>query len=95
MEDANGTPGNKPGARIDAIASDYGSQLEGIMISIEEALVVSQERITDCGGEIAVEFTDLIAKGEESGFTRKEVLVAISALTACELSSLPDVPRIH
>ncbi len=65
------------------------------MINVQEALAVSEERITDCGGEIAIDFSDLVAKGEESGFTRKEVLVAISALTACELSSLPDVPRIH
>ncbi|NKL23702.1 hypothetical protein [Rhizobium leguminosarum] len=65
------------------------------MISIEEALVVSQERVTECGSEIVADFTGLIARGEESGFSRKEILVAISALTACELSSLPDVPRIH
>ena len=65
------------------------------MSSIEEALAVSQERITDCGSAIVADFTDLIARGEDSGFSRKEVLVAISALTACELSSLPDVPRIH
>lgn len=65
------------------------------MINIKEALVVSQERVTDCGGEIALDFTDLVAKGEESGFSRKEVLVAISALTTCKLSSLLDVPRLH
>lgn len=65
------------------------------MISIEEALVVSQERVIDCGNEINQDFADLIAEGEESGFSRKEVLVAISALTAAELSSLPDVPRLH
>ena len=65
------------------------------MISIEEALVVSQKRVIDCGNEINQDFADLIAEGEESGFSRKEVLVAISALTAAELSSLPDVPRLH
>jgi hypothetical protein len=66
-----------------------------IMISLEDALVVSGERVADCRDALDQEFTDIIGLAEENGFTRKEILVALSELTARELSALPDMPSLH
>jgi hypothetical protein len=65
------------------------------MISLEDALVVSGERVADCRDTLDQEFTEIIGFAEENGFTRKEILVALSELTARELSALPDMPSLH
>lgn len=38
---------------------------------------------------------DLIDRFEAAGFSRKEVLVALTEILTEEFSNLPDLPRFH
>lgn len=65
------------------------------MLTLEEALLVSAERVAHCRGEIELDLVDLVDRFEAVGFSRKEVLVALSEIMAEEFAALPDLPRFH
>ena len=65
------------------------------MLTLEEAMLVSADRVEHCRGEVELDAVDLIARFEAAGFWRKEVLVALTEILTEEFSNLPDLPRFH
>jgi hypothetical protein len=65
------------------------------MLTLEEALLVSADRVAHCKGEIELDLVDIIDRFESAGFSRKEVLVALSEILTEEFAKLPDLPRFH
>jgi hypothetical protein len=66
-----------------------------VVMTLEEVLVVSCERVADCRDELDPALRALIDRVEDSGYSRKEVLVAVSEMMSEEFASLPDLPRLH
>ena len=65
------------------------------MLTLEEALLVSADRVEHCRGEVELDLVDLVDRCESAGFSRKEVLVALSEILTEEFANLPDLPRFH
>jgi hypothetical protein len=65
------------------------------MLSLEHAFIVSCERIADCREDLEGDLTELLAKFERHGFSRAEILVALSELAGEELVAMSGAPRIH
>lgn len=65
------------------------------MLTLEDALLVSADRVAHCRGEVELDAVDLVDRFEAMGFSRKEVLVALSEILADQFSNLPDLPRFH
>ncbi|MDR7142783.1 hypothetical protein [Rhizobium sp. BE258] len=65
------------------------------MLTLEDALMVSAERVAHCRGEVELDIVDIIDRFEAVGFSRKEVLVALSEILTEQFAGLPDLPRFH
>lgn len=65
------------------------------MLTLEEVLLISGERVALCRGEVELDLFELFERYENAGFSRKEIIVAISELICEEFKSLPDMPRLH
>jgi len=65
------------------------------MLTLEDALMVSAERVAHCRGEVELDIVDIIDRFEAVGFSRKEVLVALSEILTEQFAALPDLPRFH
>ena len=65
------------------------------MLMLEEILLVSADRVASCRGQLELDLGQVIEQLERSGFSRKEVLVAISEVISEEFSALPDMPKFH
>ncbi|MEZ2223444.1 hypothetical protein [Rhizobium sp. RCC_161_2] len=58
-------------------------------------LTISEERLEDCRDVIEPELLDLIERAIRSGFSREEVLIAISELTAEDFATAVNSPSVH
>lgn len=65
------------------------------MLILEEILLISADRVACCRGQLELDLGQMIDELERSGFSRKEILVALSELISEEFSALPDMPRFH
>jgi hypothetical protein len=59
------------------------------------SLTVSEERLEDCRDVIEPELMEVIERAISSGFSREEVLIAISELTAEDFAVVVKTPSIH
>jgi hypothetical protein len=48
-----------------------------------------------CRGQLELDLDQMILQLERSGFSRKEILVAMSEMISEEFSALPDMPKFH
>jgi hypothetical protein len=58
-------------------------------------LTVSEERVEDCRDVIEPELHELIDKALSTGFSREEVLIAISELAAEDFAYVMKTPSVH
>ncbi len=65
------------------------------MLILEEILLVSADRVACCRGQLELDLGHMMDELERSGFSRKEILVALSEMISEEFSALPDMPRFH
>lgn len=65
------------------------------MLTFEDALIVSSERVADCREELVIYINDLFETFERSGFSRAEILVALADLTSQEFATLSGKRVIH
>ncbi|KQV66312.1 hypothetical protein [Rhizobium sp. Root1220] len=65
------------------------------MLTLEEILLVSADRVASCRVEVQLDLDEVIARFENVGFSRKEVLFAMSELIGEKFAALPDMPKLH
>lgn len=65
------------------------------MLTFEDTLIVSSERVADCREELVIYISDLFETFERSGFSRAEILVALADLTGQEFATLSGKRVIH
>jgi hypothetical protein len=65
------------------------------VLTFEDALIVSSERVADCREELVIYINDLFEIFERSGFSRAEILVALADLTGQEFATLSGKRVIH
>lgn len=58
-------------------------------------LSISEERLEDCRDVIEPELQDLIQSAVKSGFSREEVLIAVSELVAEDFAAVTKTPSVH
>lgn len=58
-------------------------------------LSISEERLEDCRDVIEPELQDLIQSAVKSGFSREEVLIAVSELVAEDFAAVTKMPSVH
>lgn len=59
------------------------------------SVTVSEERLEDCRDVIEPDLQDLIERTIGSGFSREEVLIAISELAAEDFAVAAKIPSVH
>lgn len=59
------------------------------------SLTVSEERLDDCRDVIEPDLQDLIQSALKSGFSREEVLIAVSELVAEDFAMVMKTPSVH
>ena len=59
------------------------------------SVTVSEERLEDCRDVIEPDLQDLIERTIGSGFSREEVLIAISELAAEDFAMAAKIPSVH
>jgi len=59
------------------------------------SISISEERLEDCRDVIEPELQGLILSGLHSGFSREEILVAVSELVAEDFASVMKTPSVH
>ncbi|MEF0942414.1 hypothetical protein [Rhizobium sp. BR 362] len=59
------------------------------------SVTVSEERLGDCRDVIEPDLQDLIERTIRSGFSREEVLIAISELAAEDFATVTNIPSVH
>ncbi|MCV9966960.1 hypothetical protein OIU34_34540 [Pararhizobium sp. BT-229] len=65
------------------------------MLSRQDAFLVSGARVADCREELEVDLPEFFEKFEGYGFTRLEILVALSDLVGEEFAAVSGAPRLH
>ncbi len=60
-----------------------------------ESITVSEERLEDCRDVVEMDLQDLIDRTLSSGFSREEVLIAISELVAEDFAAFVKLPSVH
>lgn len=58
-------------------------------------LSISEERLEDCRDVIEPELQGLIQSAVKSGFSREEVLIAVSELVAEDFAAVMKTPSVH
>ncbi len=59
------------------------------------SITISEERLEDCRDVIEPELQDLIRSALQTGFSREEVLIAVSELVAEDFATVMKTPRVH
>ncbi|WP_106796338.1 hypothetical protein [Rhizobium sp. H4] len=59
------------------------------------SLVVSEERLEDCRDVVEPDLQDLIQRALTSGFSREEILIAVSELVAEDFATVTGTPSVH
>ncbi|MGO7624091.1 hypothetical protein ACC687_39035 [Rhizobium ruizarguesonis] len=57
--------------------------------------VLSEERLEDCRDVVDPDLQDLIQSAMTSGFSREEILIAVSELVAEDLAMVMKTPSVH
>jgi len=70
--------------------SEKGEQMEEL-----NSITISEERLADCRDVIEPELQDLIRRWLRIGFSREEILVALSELVSEDLATLMKTPSVH
>lgn len=65
------------------------------MIDELNSITVSEERLADCREVVEPELEDLIARALSVGFSKEEVLIAISELAAEDFATFVHLPSVH
>ncbi len=60
-----------------------------------QSITVSEERLEDCRDVVEMDLQDLISRTLSSGFSREEVLIAISELVAEDFAAFVKLPSVH
>ncbi|KAA0687950.1 hypothetical protein DTW90_32870 [Neorhizobium sp. P12A] len=59
------------------------------------SITISEERLEDCRDVIEPELQDLIRDALRAGFSREEILIAVSELIAEDFAAVMKTPRVH
>ncbi|KPH07617.1 hypothetical protein CO657_34685 (plasmid) [Rhizobium acidisoli] len=59
------------------------------------SLTVSEERPEDCRDVVEPDLQDLIQRALISGFSREEILIAVSELVAEDFAMVMETPSVH
>ena len=59
------------------------------------SIPISEERLEDCRDVIEPELQDLIRSALNTGFSREEILVAVSELVAEDFVAMMQTPSVH
>ncbi|OWV89169.1 hypothetical protein ATY78_19810 [Rhizobium sp. R635] len=59
------------------------------------SLTVSEERLEDCRDVVEPDLQDLIQQALKSGFSREEILIAVSELVAEDFAMAVEIPSVH
>jgi len=70
--------------------SEKGEQMEEL-----NSITISEERLADCRDVIEPELQDLIRCWLGIGFSREEILVALSELVSEDFATLMKTPSVH
>ena len=60
-----------------------------------QSLTVSEERLEDCRDVVELDLQDVIDRTLSAGFSREEVLIAISELVAEDFTAYVKLPSVH
>ncbi|PKA42815.1 hypothetical protein [Rhizobium sullae] len=60
-----------------------------------DSITISEERLEDCRDVIEPELQDLIQSALKSGFSREEILIAVSELVAEDFATVMKTPSVH
>ncbi|MBA8832452.1 ribosomal protein S21 [Rhizobium leguminosarum] len=69
--------------------------LKGQTMDELNSLTVSEERLEDCRDVVEPDLQDLIQRALTSGFSREEVLIAVSELVAEDFAMVMKTPSVH
>jgi hypothetical protein len=58
-------------------------------------ITISEERLEDCRDVIELELQDLIRNALQTGFSREEILIAVSELVAEDFATVMKTPSVH
>ncbi|NKJ08342.1 MULTISPECIES: hypothetical protein [unclassified Rhizobium] len=59
------------------------------------SITISEERLEDCRDVIEPELQDLIRDALRAGFSREEILIAVSELVAEDFATVMKTPSVH
>ncbi|MGB3815527.1 MAG: hypothetical protein WA950_20095 [Shinella sp.] len=59
------------------------------------SLSICEERLEDCRDVIEPDLQDLIAGALKTGFSREEILIAVSELVAEDFAGVMNTPSVH
>ena len=59
------------------------------------SITISEERLEDCRDVIEPELQDLIRDALRAGFSREEILIAVSELVAEDFAAVMKTPSVH
>lgn len=59
------------------------------------SITISEERLEDCRDVIEPELHDLIRDALRAGFSREEILIAVSELVAEDFATVMKTPSVH
>ena len=60
-----------------------------------QSLTVSEERLEDCRDVVELDLQNVIDRTLSAGFSREEVLIAISELVAEDFAAYVKLPSVH
>jgi hypothetical protein len=58
-------------------------------------ITISEERLEDCRDVVEPEFQELIRSALQTGFSREEILIAVSELVAEDFAIMMKTPSVH
>jgi hypothetical protein len=59
------------------------------------SITISEERLEGCRDVIEPELQDLIRSALQTGFSRQEILIAVSELVAKDFATVMKTPSVH
>jgi hypothetical protein len=61
----------------------------------EPSITISEERLEDCRDVIEPGLQDPIRSALQTGFSREEILIAVSELVAEDFAAVMKTPNVH
>jgi DNA-binding transcriptional regulator YhcF (GntR family) len=59
------------------------------------SITISEERLEDCRDVVEPELQELIRSALRIGFSREEILIAVSELVAEDFATVMNTPSVH